>query len=326
MLIALRFVTIWLTLLCCVSCSIQKRHHVSGYHIEWFGKSNSTAGTQHRIKISGSESKLQEADITTQPLLEASIGVMPLTQPSHRNQMPEKTSAINGCDTIFFIDGVVMKSKVIEIRPEHVVYRYCDNPNGELVTVEKSKIKIIAYANGSSQTFNGTRQTNQTPVTNHTTFSQNDTSRCDTIFYRNGLVVKAKILEITPGKITYRYCDAPHGEAMTVDKADIRVVYHGNGRHETFSRNSAFPWDERQRRVVPAAAHLSLGFGLGGIVLTIYLVGPLFGLVGVISGLVALVQIGSNPERYKGWGYAAAGIATGLLSMALIVLFILVTL
>jgi hypothetical protein len=52
---------------------------------------------------------------------------------------------------------------------------------------------------------------------------------CDTIVFKNGLKIKAKILEISASEIKYKMCDNQDGPLFIKNVADIAMVNHSNG-------------------------------------------------------------------------------------------------
>ena len=64
-------------------------------------------------------------------------------------------------------------------------------------------------------------------------------------------------------------------------------------------------------------ATTALVLGIISIPTTCVCVGPLLGLVAIILGIVTMVRVGSQPERFSGKGKALGGILTGALSFVL---------
>lgn len=57
----------------------------------------------------------------------------------------------NAQDNIVFKDGTEVKAKVQEITTTEVVYKRQDNPDGPVYKVERSKVFIIQFQNGTSE-------------------------------------------------------------------------------------------------------------------------------------------------------------------------------
>ncbi len=55
------------------------------------------------------------------------------------------------CDVIYFKNGTTQNAKIIEITETEIKYKYCNNPNGPLITIFKHKVYKISYKNGESE-------------------------------------------------------------------------------------------------------------------------------------------------------------------------------
>ena len=58
------------------------------------------------------------------------------------------------CDNIIFKNGDELRAKVIEITQDVVKYKRCDNLDGPIISVNKYKILMIRYKNGTKEIFN----------------------------------------------------------------------------------------------------------------------------------------------------------------------------
>jgi len=66
----------------------------------------------------------------------------------------KKTSIIENCDVVYFINGATFEAKNIIIDNGFIRFKKCDNPDGPTYEVKKSDVSKIEYANGSSLDFN----------------------------------------------------------------------------------------------------------------------------------------------------------------------------
>jgi hypothetical protein len=123
------FLILSLTLL--QSCSIEKRHYTSGYHIEW--------------KKGNSEGKVQYTEPQTQNSLTASS--------EKKKAMVVLSSDSIKCDTLIMKDGTEVKAKVLEVTPTEVKYKFCNNINGPLYVAYRYNLSYIKYANGTMDSF-----------------------------------------------------------------------------------------------------------------------------------------------------------------------------
>lgn len=63
----------------------------------------------------------------------------------------------------------------------------------------------------------------------HTRTVTNNLDGCDTIIFKNGLKIKAKILEIGSNEIKYKMCDNQDGPLFIKNTNDIARINHANG-------------------------------------------------------------------------------------------------
>lgn len=157
------------------SCTMQKRVHNPGFHIDWVktnrdNKEVLTSDAQQALQTTDTEIEEGQIDTLTQPLEEPSTALtetiyMPDDEASEANsgdlQEPMITPTINwfeedynpeDCDNIILTDGEEISAKVLEISDEFVKYVKCDNQTGPVYITVKSKVFMIQYANGSKET------------------------------------------------------------------------------------------------------------------------------------------------------------------------------
>jgi hypothetical protein len=60
----------------------------------------------------------------------------------------------NNCAKIIFKNGDEIEAKIIEITPDLVKYKKCDNLDGPLISEKKSALLMIRYENGTKDLFN----------------------------------------------------------------------------------------------------------------------------------------------------------------------------
>jgi hypothetical protein len=60
----------------------------------------------------------------------------------------------NKCDDIVFKNGEELFAKVLEISSSEIKYKKCDNPQGPTYSLEKEKVLMIKYKNGTKDIFN----------------------------------------------------------------------------------------------------------------------------------------------------------------------------
>jgi hypothetical protein len=75
-----------------------------------------------------------------------------------------KTAKSQSCDNMIFNDGTEVLCLVQEIRINEIAYKKCDQPDGPLYIIEKEKVFLIKYKNGTSQVIE--QPFNQKPIAN----------------------------------------------------------------------------------------------------------------------------------------------------------------
>lgn len=143
------------------SCSIEKRHYSSGYHVEWF---NQSASQQKRENLSpkDSEPKIEESTLIENVELSfdddvqlAAIESKPRIDHvanSSQNRFKSKPSKLfdEECDLVILKNGEEIRAKVIEVGVREIKYKNCDNLDGPLFSKRKSEVFMIKYPNGTS--------------------------------------------------------------------------------------------------------------------------------------------------------------------------------
>ncbi len=163
------------------------------------------------------------------------------------------------------------------------------------------------------------------------------TDACDTLVLRNGTVMLAKILEITPEQIKFRYCDSPNEVLRIINKNDVNYIVYANGLKEVVEYKPNVPFYYQPLRKTNGFA--IAGFALGifdvflsgsystatissGIGLTTIL--P-FTLLILTIGLciLAIIQIAKNRASQKGMTLAIIGLVLSLIMLAALITTVL---
>lgn len=143
---------------------------------------------------------------------------------------------------------------------------------------------------------------------------------CDTIFLKNGLQVKAKVLEVGQSEIKYKLCDNLNGPTFSMNKFEVVKIKYYIETSTIALYNKAIP--QRTSSVAEKKQEPSslVGFisGVTGILLFPTVVAPLIlGFVALIASLTGLEKINKNPEKWKSKGLANAGLILGVINMIL---------
>lgn len=152
-------------------CTVEKRVHRGGYHVEWAWQYNGAAQNQHALQLVKSHPKLRLTPLRPQqiPFLDhvslaspsdACVALPnPITKQVVTNKLKvnhnhnQNTSSNNvlepdSCDVIILKDGTEIQAKIIEVSPGQIKYKMCDMPEGSIFVRSKSDVFVIKYSNG----------------------------------------------------------------------------------------------------------------------------------------------------------------------------------
>lgn len=158
---------------------------------------------------------------------------------------------------------------------------------------------------------------------------------CAKIVLQTGEVIEADILEITADVVRYKRCGKAEDPSMMLAKSEVLSVIATDGGFlykNTGSANTGFDESSgpQQRGGVLSSAVLSMGFSITGFVIGLL---PLFSvaaallslgliLTGLVLGIASLSKIARGKGRFRGRGFAIAGIVISSLYLLLIVVTI----
>lgn len=147
------------------ACTVKKRTYTKGYYIDWVKKTDRKPNNVLRsVKQKEVASSSSLAALSTRPIAEdyrlsrtefneplalaGSSRQLDFTKAPSFNLEPE-------CgDVVTFRNGETLKVKILEINDAVVKYKRCDNIEGPLFSISKSKISGIKYLNGVEEVFN----------------------------------------------------------------------------------------------------------------------------------------------------------------------------
>jgi hypothetical protein len=163
---------------------------------------------------------------------------------------------------------------------------------------------------------------------------------CDQIVLRNGDIIEAKVKEVGVNEIKYKKCDRPDGPDYTISKRDVLSIRYPNGEVERFSaatqptynNNNSSSSSSRPSYNSPTSSQdegpktdpfAIVAIAAGGLAVLTGYGAFLLGAAAIVFGALSLSRIRKEPGRFKGKGLALAGMIAGLLSAAVILLYLL---
>lgn len=145
-----------------------------------------------------------------------------------KKYLPVLLGIINLCfaqDTITLRTGEEIKSKVLEIGIEEVIYRLPESTDTTGIILKKTDIHTIKYKGGRVDIFNQTIQ------------ADSELGRSDIITLKSGKEIKSKVLEINIHDIRYRNLAGTDTTILKLGKADIYTIKYKGGRVDTFNES-----------------------------------------------------------------------------------------
>ncbi len=157
------------------ACTVDKRLYSNGYSVNWKNLGNGNNNSEKPKEEVKSELKQQKPLVVKsevrkkEPILEK-VKIQSISKIENTNHLIESTSLktkhikqsdfkskfadTTKCDNILLGNGDEISAKVVEITPTLIKYKKCNNLNGPLVSIEKSKVFSITYSNGSKEVIN----------------------------------------------------------------------------------------------------------------------------------------------------------------------------
>jgi hypothetical protein len=159
------------------------------------------------------------------------------------------------------------------------------------------------------------------------TFQIGSLKGCSKIVLKNGDIIEADIIQITPTEVKYKRCGKPNDPEIIVSKKDVLSIKAEDGdvifRNTGNSRgNNSTTYGEPK---LDGLAIASLATGVGGLVIGLLLsgvIGILAGIVGIVLGGISILRMKRDPDKYRGKGMAWAGMICGIVVVGLFIILI----
>lgn len=138
---------------------------------------------------------------------------------------------------------------------------------------------------------------------------------CDVIILKNGQEIKAKVLEVGATEIKYKLCDNLDGPTFSKNKSEVFMIKYPNGTSTVISefdtKSTASQESGSGEKKTEPLSLISFISSLVGL----FIFGIVFGIASVIMSAIGLGKINKNPEKWKGKGFAIAGIIIGIIDI-----------
>lgn len=143
------------------TCSLEKRRYMPGYNIEW-NKSKQDSKKVESAQNNKSDGKIKI--ITPKPetvvnligdetLIASSENSSFNTLSFYRKSVHSANIVSEDCDILFLKNGNEIRVAMFQIIQNEIKYRKCEDTSGTTYTIDKSKLFMIKYANGTKDLF-----------------------------------------------------------------------------------------------------------------------------------------------------------------------------
>jgi Domain of unknown function (DUF4190) len=165
---------------------------------------------------------------------------------------------------------------------------------------------------------------------------QQQVDNCSKIVMKDGDIIEANIIQISPTEIKYKRCGKPNDPELVIYKKDVLSIKTADGEiifrntnnnintddSNNNNRDKNYGTDERNNSNnsnEPKMEGNSLAgmiCGIMGLVLGFNLIGLAAGVVGIVLSIIGINKIKREPKKYKGRGMALAGLICGIAACA----------
>ncbi|MCE3226237.1 MAG: hypothetical protein K0S32_788 [Bacteroidetes bacterium] len=154
-------------------------------------------------------------------------------------------------DTVVFKNSDKLRILLLEVNPDNIKYKRFDNQAGATYTVLKSEISYIRLSNGQKEVFDKTPSTQKTlavkdsvPVQVKDTITAQTPSTPalpanDTVYFKNGKKVAARIYELSDTEIKYKPIGNLDGPVYKIPKSDVKEIMFSTGMKQKFETTSS---------------------------------------------------------------------------------------
>jgi Domain of unknown function (DUF4190) len=167
---------------------------------------------------------------------------------------------------------------------------------------------------------------------------QKQVDNCSKIVMKDGDIIEANIIQISPTEIKYKRCGKPNDPELVIYKKDVLSVKTADGEiifrnlntnpeEANSSNNKDTNYGTGDKNAsnsnepkTEGNALAGMICGIMGLVLGFSILGLACGVVGIVLSIIGMNKIKRDPKKYKGRGLALAGLICGIAACAFYVL------
>jgi hypothetical protein len=177
---------------------------------------------------------------------------------------------------------------------------------------------------------------------------QEQVENCSKIVMKDGDIIEANIIQISPTEVKYRRCGKPNDPELVIYKKDVlsikaadgEIIFrnvnnnvntddsNNNNNNNNNNRDKNYGTDTRNNNnnsnepKLEGNALAGMICGIAGLLFGFNIFGLAAGVVGIVLSIIGMNKIKRDPKRYKGRGMALAGLICGIAACAIYALFL----
>jgi Domain of unknown function (DUF4190) len=159
---------------------------------------------------------------------------------------------------------------------------------------------------------------------------------CSKIVMKDGDIIEANIIQISPTEIKYKRCGKPNDPELVIYKKDVlsvktadgEIIFrntnnnvntddsNNNNRDKNYGTTDRSNNNNSNEPKLEGNALAGMICGVMGLVLGFSILGLACGVVGIVLSIIGMNKIKRDPKKYKGKGLALAGLICGIAACA----------
>lgn len=144
------------------------------------------------------------------------------------------------------------------------------------------------------------------------------TDLCDILVLIKGEEISVKIIDVNDFGILYYLCNDPEEKLLITETQKVSCIKYHDGTKKTLTENEALK--SRKKEAIPINGKKIDGFGIfslfaglfGVAIFTVYI-----GILALIAGIISFIKVIVKKDKFKGIGYAIAGIILALMCISM---------
>jgi hypothetical protein len=145
-------------------------------------------------------------------------------------------------DVITPTRGKDIQAKIIDVTKTDIAYKKIDSPNGPTLTIPKSDVLIIRYADGTKDVLfkqiTLVEESKETESIHDTVRIEAKNEAPDIITFTSGEDIQAKVIEVNKTYIIYKLFNSLNDTTLTIPKSKVLIISYANGTKDVLYKQN----------------------------------------------------------------------------------------